>query len=135
MLVDMPGYGYAEAPKTEIAAWTELVRLYLKGRASLRRTLVLIDARHGVKPPDRPLMTMLDEAAVSFQVVLTKADKVKPAELTRVLDAVRKEIATHVAGHPEIAVTSAHAGAGVAHLRALLAALAEPAPPLYGRAP
>ena len=80
-LVDMPGYGYAEAPKTEIARWTRLVDTYLRGRPSLRRVLLLIDARHGVKKTDEPVMKMLDEAAVSYQLVLTKADKLKPAEL------------------------------------------------------
>jgi GTP-binding protein len=123
MLVDMPGYGYAEAPKGEIKRWTELIKLYLRGRASLRRTCVLIDARHGLKEPDRPLMKMLDETAVSFQVVLTKADKVKPAELARVKAKVAEELAKHVAAHPEIRVTSAHDGIGVAELRAAIAAL------------
>jgi GTP-binding protein len=126
MLVDMPGYGYAEAPKGEIQRWTELIQLYLRGRASLRRTCLLIDARHGIKEPDRPLMKMLDETAVSFQVVLTKADKVKPPDLARTVERVAAELAKHVAAHPEIRVTSAHEGAGIAELRAAIAALAEP---------
>jgi GTP-binding protein len=126
MLVDMPGYGYAEAPKGEIKRWTGLVRLYLKGRVKLRRALILIDARHGIKPPDRPLMKMLDEAAVSWQAVLTKADKVKPTELQHVIDKTAMELAKHVAAHPELPVTSAHEGKGIAELRAALAALAEP---------
>jgi GTP-binding protein len=124
MLVDMPGYGYAEASKSEIARWSELIRLYLRGRASLRRACVLIDARHGVKEVDRPLMTMLDEAAVSFQIILTKADKVKPGELKSRIEATRKELAKHVAGHPVIHLTSAHAGGGIPELRAALTALA-----------
>jgi GTP-binding protein len=123
MLVDMPGYGYAEASKAEIRRWTELIKLYLRGRASLRRTCLLIDARHGIKPADRPLMTMLDETAVSFQVVLTKADKVKA--LDAVVARTAAELAKHVAAHPEILVTSAHEGTGIPELRAALAALAE----------
>ena len=129
MLVDMPGYGYAEASKSEIARWTELIRVYLRGRASLRRACVLIDARHGIKEVDRPLMTMLDEAAVSFQVILTKSDKVKPGELKTRLAAITAELAKHVAAHPVIHVTSAHGGAGIPELRAALAALAAPEVP------
>jgi GTP-binding protein len=126
MLVDMPGYGYAEAAKSEIAAWQDLIKLYLRGRASLRRVCLLIDARHGIKATDRPLMTMLDEAAVSFQIVLTKADKVRPNALATLLAAIAKELAAHVAAHPIIHITSAHDASGVAELRAALAALAAP---------
>ena len=126
MLVDMPGYGYAEAAKSEIAAWQDLIKLYLRGRASLRRVCLLIDARHGIKPADRPLMDMLDEAAVSFQIVLTKADKVRPNALATLLAAIAKELAAHVAAHPIIHITSAHDASGVAELRAALAALAAP---------
>lgn len=129
MLVDMPGYGFAEASKSEIARWSELIRIYLKGRASLRRACVLIDARHGIKAVDRPLMTMLDEAAVSFQIVLTKADKVKPQELQARMTAIGAELATHVAAHPVILATSAHGGNGIPELRAALAALAVPETP------
>jgi len=124
MLVDMPGYGYAEAAKSEIAAWTDLIKLYLRGRATLRRVCLLIDARHGIKATDRPLMTMLDEAAVSFQIVLTKADKVKSGALAALLAAIAKELATHVAAHPVIHITSAHDALGIAELRGVLAALA-----------
>jgi len=124
MLVDMPGYGYAEAAKSEIAAWTDLIKLYLRGRAGLRRVCLLIDARHGIKATDRPLMAMLDEAAVSFQIVLTKADKMRPAALATLLAVTAKELATHVAAHPVIHVTSAHDGLGIAELRAALAASA-----------
>jgi GTP-binding protein len=127
MLVDMPGYGFAEASKGEVARWIRLVRVYLKGRASLRRTLLLIDARHGLKETDRPWLEMFDEAAVSYQVVLTKADKVKPPELARGLDELAAELARHVAAHPEVVVTSAHEARGIAELRAALAALAGPA--------
>jgi GTP-binding protein len=124
MLVDMPGYGYAEAAKSEIAAWTDLIKLYLRGRATLRRVCLLIDARHGIKATDRPLMTMLDEAAVSFQIVLTKADKVKSGALAALLAAIAKELATHVAAHPVIHITSAHDALGITELRGALTALA-----------
>jgi GTP-binding protein len=126
-LVDMPGYGYAAAPKHEVARWTELIRLYLSGRPALRRVCLLIDARHGVKEVDRPLMDMLDVAAVSFQIVLTKADKVRQAELEACLAAVKAALKGHVAAHPFIHATSAHAGGGIAALRADLAGLAMPA--------
>ncbi len=126
MLVDLPGYGFAEAPKAEIARWTGLVKRYLKGRATLRRVLMLIDARHGLKEPDRPIMRLLDEAAVSYQIVLTKIDKVKPAELTARLAAIAEELASHVAAHPVIHLTSAHEGLGIGALRATLSMLAAP---------
>jgi len=129
MLVDMPGYGYAEAPKTEIKRWNELIRVYLRGRASLRRACLLIDARHGIKDTDRPLMKMLDETAVSFQVILTKVDKVSAGELTRRLDAVHEELRGHVAAHPVVHLTSAHKGFGIAALRAAMTALASPPEP------
>ena len=126
MLVDLPGYGFADASKAQIARWTGLVKRYLKGRASLRRVLMLIDARHGVKEPDRPIMRLLDEAAVSYQIVLTKIDKVKPAELQARLAAAAAELAGHVAAHPVIHLTSAHEALGIAALRATLGALAAP---------
>jgi len=125
MLVDLPGYGYAEAPKSEVERWTELTRLYLKGRASLRRALLLVDARHGLKPADTPLMKMLDETAVSFQVVLTKADKLARKALAERLGETAAALKSHVAAHPAIHVTSAHEGTGIPVLRAALAALAE----------
>jgi len=128
MLVDLPGYGYAEAPKHEVQRWTELTRLYLKGRSSLRRALLLIDARHGIKPTDEPLMAMLDEAAVSFQIVLTKADKLAAKELSETLARIAAALARHTAAHPVIHVTSAQEGMGIGALRAALAALAAPAP-------
>ena len=129
MLVDLPGYGFAEASKRDVERWTHLIHRYLRGRASLRRTLLLIDARHGVKQPDRPLMALLDEAAVSYQVVLTKIDKVKPAELEERVAGVAQELSRHVAAHPAIHLTSAHQGIGIAALRGALSALAAPAQP------
>ena len=127
MLVDLPGYGFAQASKRDVERWTQLIHRYLRGRASLRRTLLLIDARHGLKEPDRPLMTLLDEAAVSYQVVLTKVDKVKPAELEERVAGVAKELSQHVAAHPVIHLTSAHEGVGIAALRGALSTLAAPA--------
>jgi GTP-binding protein len=129
MLVDLPGYGFAAASKRDIERWTGLIHRYLRGRASLQRTLLLIDARHGVKEPDRPLMKLLDEAAVSYQVVLTKIDKVKPAELAERVAGVATELSQHVAAHPVIHLTSAHDGIGIAALRGSLSALAAPAQP------
>ncbi len=126
VVVDLPGYGYARASKTLIRDWTRLVEDYLRGRPSLRRLCLLIDARHGVKPPDRDLMDMLDAAAVSYQVVLTKADKA--SSIGRVTGEVAAELARHAAAHPAIRVTSARTGAGIEALRAALAVLAGPAP-------
>ncbi len=124
MLVDLPGYGYAEAPKHEIARWSELMRLYLKGRASLRRTLLLVDARLGLKPIDEPIMKMLDESAVSFQLVLTKADKLSAKGLAQRIETIAAALKSHVAAHPAIHATSAQAGTGIPELRAELAMLA-----------
>lgn len=128
MLVDLPGHGYAQAPKHLVEQWTRLVIDYLRGRPVLRRTCLLIDARHGVKDVDREVMKLLDTAAVVYQLVLTKADKVKPAELDKVKAATAAEIAKRPAAHPEIVVTSSHEGVGIAELRAALAALALPKP-------
>jgi len=126
MLVDLPGYGYAEAPKTEIRRWNNLVNTYLKGRVSLRRVCLLIDGRHGLKPVDEPVMKMLDEAAVSYQILLTKIDKVKPPELRQRLDEIDLAMKRHVAAYPVIAATSAFGALGIDELRAALAAHAEP---------
>ncbi len=123
-LVDLPGYGFAEAPKAVVARWQALLRDYLAGRASLRRAFVLIDARHGIKAVDIEILTLLDRAAVTFQVVLTKADKIGPAARARTLDAVRAALQPHVAAHPELVVTSAETGEGLATLRAAVAHLA-----------
>ena len=128
MLTDLPGYGYARAPKADVDRWTRLVDAYLRGRAPLRRALLLIDARHGLKDVDRRVMTMLDKAAVVYQVVLTKADKVRPGEADRCLEATRAEVATHTAAYPEVLATSTKSGAGISELRAALAELAVGSP-------
>ncbi len=126
MLVDLPGYGFARAPRSEVEAWTRLVDAYLRGRPSLRRLCLLIDARHGLKPPDTRLIAMLDADAVSYQAVLTKADKVGRAALDATRAALAAELAGHRAAHPQVLATSARDGAGIAELRAALAALATP---------
>jgi GTP-binding protein len=126
ILADLPGYGYARASKVDIATWTELVNIYLQGRPTLRRALLLIDARHGLKDPDREVMTMLDKAAVVYQIVLTKADKEKAGPLATRIGAVQKELAAHPAAFPDILTTSARTGAGIPELRATLAELAGP---------
>jgi len=128
MLVDLPGYGYARASKTEIAQWNRLVRAYLRGRAGLKRLCLLIDARHGLHDSDRALMAMLDEAGVAFQGVLTKADKTSGTALQANRDRVRADLAGQVAAHPRLIVTSARTQAGVPDLRAELAALASAKP-------
>jgi len=122
-LIDMPGYGYAAAPKAKVAAWTRLIRQYLQGRPNLRRAFVLIDARHGIKAADEPMMDLLDTAAVSYQVVLTKADKVGATALAEVIAKVRDKLAKRPAAHPEVLVTSSEKGTGIAELRAEIAAL------------
>jgi GTP-binding protein len=127
MLVDMPGFGFARVAKKKIKDWTGLIERYLRGRPSLRRVCLLIDARHGAMANDCAFMERLDAAAVSYQAVMTKADEVKPAELERRILALGAELAKHAAAHPEIIATSAHAGAGIPELRAALAALAAPA--------
>jgi GTP-binding protein len=124
-LADLPGYGYASAPKPKVEAWTRLVELYLVGRPSLRRALLLIDSRHGLKDIDRRIMAMLDRAAVSYQVILTKADKIDAAALARRLVAIEGELRGHSAVHPALIATSARSGAGIDDLRASLAALSE----------
>lgn len=117
-LVDMPGYGYAKAPKDMVRQWRCLVNDYLRGRVVLRRALLLIDARHGIKDVDRDIMKMLDEAAVSYRLVLTKADKVKASELAEVLSRTATEARARPAAHPEIIATSADKGMGLPELRA-----------------
>jgi len=121
-LVDMPGYGFAKAPKPMVKAWTRLLRAYLAGRAPLKRVFLLIDARHGVKPVDTELMDELDKAGVSYQVVLTKADKVKADELTEVEKETAEKIRKRPAAHPDILVTSSEKGEGIAALRGEIAA-------------
>lgn len=122
-LVDLPGYGFAEAPKPVVAKWQALLRAYLAGRPTLRRAFLLIDHRHGIKPPDAEIMGLLDRAAVPFQTVLTKADKVKAADRDTVLAQVRAGLARHPAAFPELIVTSAQTGQGLPTLRAIVAGL------------
>ncbi|PEQ14490.1 YihA family ribosome biogenesis GTP-binding protein [Novosphingobium sp. PC22D] len=124
-LVDMPGYGFAKAPPAVVEAWRRLVREFLRGRVVLRRTLLLVDSRHGVKPVDAEMMKMLDEAAVGYRIVLTKADKIKASELEKVTAATLAEARKHVAAHPEIHVTSSEKGMGIAALRAAVLSDAE----------
>jgi GTP-binding protein len=117
-LVDMPGYGFAKAPPKVVEAWRRLVRDFLRGRVVLKRTLLLIDARHGVKPVDAEMMQMLDEAAVGYRLVLTKADKIKASELEAVLATTAAEARRHPAAYPEVLATSAELKLGIAELRA-----------------
>jgi GTP-binding protein len=123
VVVDMPGYGYAAAAKTKVAAWTALIHDFLKGRANLARVYVLVDARHGLKPADDGVLGTLDQAAVNYQVVLTKADQVKDAELAERLAATTAALARHPAAYPEVLATSARGGAGMPELRAAIARL------------
>jgi GTP-binding protein len=122
-LVDMPGYGFAEAPKAKVEAWNEVLRGYLAGRANLMRVFVLVDARHGVKPVDAEIMELLDTAAVSFQVVLTKADKISEKALPHVEKDVHASLRKHPAAFPELISTSSEKGAGIDILRATIARL------------
>ena len=116
-LVDMPGYGFAKAPKDMVRKWRYLVNDYLRGRAVLKRALVLVDARHGLKEVDFEVMKMLDDAAVSYRLVLTKADKIKASELDAVAEATAAEARKHPAAHPEIIATSSEGGMGIETLR------------------
>lgn len=122
-LVDLPGYGFANAPLPVVEKWQRLLKQYLSGRQTLRRAFVLIDARHGVKPVDEEILGLLDTSAVTFQCVLTKADKVKEKDRERVLDQVRKSLARHPAAFPEIVLTSSEKGDGIATLRSIIAGL------------
>jgi len=125
MIADLPGYGFAKAPKNEVEKWTRLVNAYLKGRQQLRRVLVLIDARHGFKNVDFEVMKMLDKAAVSYQIVLTKTDKVKAEALAKALKKMRAELTKHVAAHPIIRTTSSAKKIGIEDLRAEITKLTE----------
>ena len=116
-LVDMPGYGFAEAPKDMVKRWRFLINDYLRGRQVLKRALVLVDSRHGLKPVDLEIMEMLDSAAVSYHLVLTKADKIKPTALAATIETVRTEARKHQAAHPLILSTSSETGEGIAELR------------------
>jgi GTP-binding protein len=132
MLVDLPGYGYAEAAKTEVRRWTALLRRYLQFRAGLRRVCLLVDARHGIKETDCPMLDMLDYAGVAYQIVLTKIDKVGSGALEMIARRISAELASHPAAHPEIHLTSALERRGIAALRATLGsfALGTPGPPM-----
>jgi GTP-binding protein len=120
-LVDMPGYGFAKAPKDKVEAWTALVSDYLRGRPTLARVFLLIDARHGLKPPDLKLMDLLDQAAVSYQAVLTKADKVSAPELEKLSAQTATALKAHAAAFPHVIATSAAKGTGIAELRTTIA--------------
>jgi GTP-binding protein len=122
-LVDMPGYGYAQASKAKIAAWTELIHAFLRGRANLARVYVLVDARHGLKAGDDEVFAKFDESAVSYQIVLTKTDEVKTAELAPRIDAIKAALAKHPAAYPDILATSSHSGDGIHELRGSVARL------------
>lgn len=122
-LVDLPGYGYAEAPVAIVAKWQALLKQYLAGRQTLRRAFVLIDARHGIKAVDEEILKLLDRSAVTFQAVLTKVDKINRAEREAVIEQVKGALAKHPAAYPEIVVTSSEKGDGIETLRALIATL------------
>ncbi len=122
-LVDLPGYGYAEAPLAIVEKWQRLLKNYLSGRQTLRRVFVLIDTRHGAKAVDEEIMTLLDRSAVTFQVVMTKADKVSRADRDAAIDQVRGALAKHPAAYPELVVTSSEKGDGIETLRAIIATL------------
>ena len=122
-IVDLPGYGYANAPVAVVEKWQRLLKQYLSGRQTLRRAFLLIDTRHGVKPVDEEIMTLLDRSALTFQVVMTKADKIKTSERDAILDQVRGVLAKHPAAFPEIILTSSEKGEGIPTLRATIATL------------
>jgi GTP-binding protein len=124
LLVDMPGYGYAKAAKSAVKGWTRLIQDYLKGRRELKRVFLLIDARHGIKANDRDTMALLDEAAMSYQAVLTKADKPKQGELEAIVAKTEAELSKRPAAYPQVLVTSARTGSGIPELRAAIASLA-----------
>lgn len=123
LLVDMPGYGYAEAPREKVKAWTGLIHAYLKGRANLARVYMLIDARHGLKDTDKPALDALGEAAVSHQIVLTKSDQIGAAQLADRIAATAAAMAKRPAAFPELIATSARKGTGIAEMRAAIAKL------------
>ena len=122
-LVDLPGYGYANAPVAVVEKWQRLLKSYLQGRATLRRAFVLVDARHGVKPVDEEIMSLLDKAAVTFQCVMTKTDKLKKGDLDRVLKQVREKLSKHPAAYPKLVLTSSEKGEGIETLRAIIAGI------------
>lgn len=122
-IVDLPGYGYAEAPVAIVAKWQALLKQYLAGRQTLRRAFVLVDARHGIKAVDEEILTLLDRSAVTFQAVLTKVDKINRVEREAVIEQVKGALAKHPAAYPEIVVTSSEKGEGIETLRAIIATL------------
>lgn len=122
-VVDLPGYGFANAPVKVVEKWQRLLKAYLSGRQTLRRAFVLIDARHGAKPVDEEIMSLLDKAAVTFQCVLTKTDKIKATDLDQSLDRTRTALARHPAAFPELVLTSSEKGDGIATLRAIIATI------------
>ena len=122
-LVDLPGYGFAEAPLPVVEKWQRLLKAYLSGRQTLRRAFVLIDARHGVKKVDQDILDLLDRSAVTFQVVLTKTDKLKGAQTDKLIAQVSDALSKHPAAYPEIILTSSEKGDGIATLRAIIATL------------
>ena len=125
-LVDLPGYGYAKASKTDIKAWTKLTRKFLVGRQSLQRMLLLIDSRRGIGQADKEMMKLMDDSAVSWAVVLTKVDKIKSEQVQKIRDKIQQEISLHLAAYPHVWKTSSQTGAGIADLRAHLASLSLP---------
>lgn len=123
MLVDLPGYGFAKASKKAVNQWNKLIRLYLKGRVELKRVFILVDSRHGLKPVDQQTMDLLDEAAVSYQIVLTKADKVKPEDLETLKQKIETDLKSHAAAYPQLLVTSAVQNYGIQDLQLAVASL------------
>jgi GTP-binding protein len=123
VLVDLPGYGYARAPKTSIAAWTGFTRDYLRGRTNLKRICLLIDSRRSLKPGDIEIMNLMDEVAVIYQIILTKIDKVKKNDVEKIISAIKASAKKHTAMHPEIIATSSREGDGIEQLRTELAML------------
>lgn len=117
-IVDLPGYGYAKAPKTKVLSWQNLIRDYLRGRPQLKRVFVLIDARHGIKPLDREIFTLLDKAAVSYQIVLTKLDKLPKAEREKRIEETAKSLKKYIAAHPIVCATSSHKKEGLSCVKA-----------------
>lgn len=122
-MVDMPGYGFAKAPKDKVDAWTRTIRAYLRGRVNLARVFVLIDSRHGIKPVDEEILDLLDTAAVSYAVVLTKSDQVKPTQMVERLEQTRAQLRRRPAAYPRVFPTSSETGAGLGDLRAAVAEL------------
>lgn len=120
---DQPGYGYAKAPVSEVRKWQDVIFSYLRGRPQLRRAFVLIDGRHGIKNTDRPIMEMMDKAAMSYQIIVTKADKVKKTDLEKTMKAIETELVKHPAAHPQVLLTSSEKGQGIAEVRATIGRL------------